>query len=186
VPKPPPGPDWIHEIKHDGYRLMARKVAGCLQLFTRRGYDWTDRYPAIAAAANALRATSFTIDGEAVVEDTKGVADFQLLHRRGNNERAVLYAFDLLELNGEDLRPLPLIKRKAKLRTLLRRPSAIAYVEHLEGDGAQIFAHACRMGLEGIVSKRADSPYRSGKSYDWLKTKNPDSPAMKRYAEGTF
>jgi bifunctional non-homologous end joining protein LigD len=122
--KPPSGPDWVHEIKHDGYRLVVRRDRKIVQLFTRRGNDWTDRYPAIAAAAAKLRARSFTIDGEAVVTGPDGIAVFDALHRRRRATNAMLYAFDLLELNGKDLRPLPLGERKAKLAKLLVRSSA--------------------------------------------------------------
>jgi bifunctional non-homologous end joining protein LigD len=102
--KPPPGADWIHEIKHDGYRLQVRRDGDAVRLFTRRGYDWSARYPAIVAIAGKLRATSFTLDGEAVVCGPDGVAVFDALHRHGTVSEAMLYAFDLLELNGEDLR----------------------------------------------------------------------------------
>jgi ATP dependent DNA ligase domain len=106
--KPPSGPAWVHEVKHDGYRLIVRREGPTVRLFTRRGYDWTDRYPAIAAAAGKLRARSFTMDGEAVVVGADGVAVFDALHRRHRASDALLYAFDLPELDGEDLRPLPL------------------------------------------------------------------------------
>ena len=153
--KPPSGPDWVHEIKHDGYRLIVQREGKAVRLFTRRGYDRTDRYPAIAAAAARLRAKSFTLDGEAVVAGADGVAVFDALHRRHKAADAMLYAFDLLELNGEDLRVLPLGERKAKLAKLLARPPAgIVFNEHTDEDGAVVFQHACKMGLEGIVSKR--------------------------------
>jgi bifunctional non-homologous end joining protein LigD len=157
--KPWSGPEWIHEIKHDGYRLQVRRDGDAVRLFTRRGYDWTERYPAIAAAAAKLKARTLTVDGEAVVCDGDGVAVFGALHRRQRASDAFLYASDLLELDGEDLR--------AK-------------------SGAAVFRHACRMGLEGIVSKRLTAPYRSGRSSDWLKVKNPDSPAMVRAREAEW
>ncbi len=185
--KPPAGPGWVHEIKHDGYRLIVRRDGAAVRLFTRRGYDWTDRYPAIAAAAGKLRARSFTIDGEAVVVGVDGVAVFDALHRRHKASEAILYAFDLLELNGEDLRPMPLSARKAKLaRLLARKPVGIVFNEHTEEDGATVFRHACKLGFEGIVSKRLAAPYRSGPSRDWIKVKNPDSPAMRRAREGRW
>jgi ATP-dependent DNA ligase len=124
APKPPAGPDWVHEIKHDGYRLMVRREGDAFRLFTRRGYDWTVRYPAIAASAAKLRAKSFTIDGEAVVCGPDGVALFDALHQRWKATDVMLYAFDLLELDGEDLRPLPLDKRKARLARLFWRMQA--------------------------------------------------------------
>jgi hypothetical protein len=113
--KPPSGRDWVHEIKHDGYRLIVRRDGEAVRLFTRRGHDWTDRYPAIAAAAAKLQAKSFTLDGEAVVAGADGVAVFDALHRRGRVSDAILQAFDLLELDGVDYRPLPLSRRKDRL-----------------------------------------------------------------------
>jgi bifunctional non-homologous end joining protein LigD len=112
---PPSGLDWVHEMKPDGYRLIVRRDAKVVQLFTRRGHDWTERYPGIAATAAKLRAKSFTLDGEAAVLDAAGIAVFEALHRRHAAPDAVLHAFDLLELNGKDLRSLPLAERKAKL-----------------------------------------------------------------------
>jgi bifunctional non-homologous end joining protein LigD len=117
--KVPSGPDWIHEVKHDGYRLQVRREGDTVRLFTRRGYDWSDRYPAIAVTATLLRARSFTLDGEAVVCGSDGVAVFDALHRRGTVSEAMLYAFDLLELDGEDLRDMPLGDRKKRLARLL-------------------------------------------------------------------
>jgi bifunctional non-homologous end joining protein LigD len=114
--KPPSGPDWVHEIKHDGFRLIVRRDGKTVRPFTQRGYDWTDRYPAIAAAAAKLRAKSFTLDGEAAVTGGDGVAVFDALHRRHRAAAAMLYVFDLLELNGKNLRPLPLGERTAKWR----------------------------------------------------------------------
>jgi bifunctional non-homologous end joining protein LigD len=180
APKPPAGPGWVHEIKHDGYRLQVRREGGAVRLFTRRGYDWSDRYPAIAVTAMLLRARSFTLDGEAVVCGPDGVAVFDALHRRGTVSEAMLYGFDLLELDGEDLRSLPLGERKRLARLLGGRLIGIVLSQHTDEDGAAIFQQACRMGLEGIVSKRLGAPYRSGPSRDWLKIKNPDSPAMIR------
>jgi bifunctional non-homologous end joining protein LigD len=177
----------VHEIKHDGYRLIVRRDGEAVRPLTRRGHDWTDRYPAIAAAAGKLRARSFTMDGEAVVVGVDGVARFNALHRRHKASNALLYAFDLLELNGEDLRPLPLGAREAKLaRLLARKPVGIAFNEHTDEDGATVFQHACKLGFEGIVSKRLTAPYRSGPSRDWLKVKNPDGPAMVRAREGRW
>jgi bifunctional non-homologous end joining protein LigD len=116
--KPPSGPDWIHEIKHDGYRLQVRRDGDAVWLFTRRGFDWTDRYPTIAAAAAKLRARTLTLDGEAVVCDGDGVAVFTALHRRTRASDAFQYAFDLLELDGEDMRARPLGERKTRLARL--------------------------------------------------------------------
>src|SRR5580704_18932253 len=160
--KPPTGPAWIHEIKHDGYRLQVRRDGDVVKLFTRRGYDWSDRYPGIVATATQLRATSFTLDGEACVCGPDGVAIFEALHRHGTVTEAMLYAFDLLELDGDDLRGLPLGDRKKRLaRLLARRRLGIVLSEHTADDGATIFRQACLMGLEGIVSKRLSAPYRS-------------------------
>jgi bifunctional non-homologous end joining protein LigD len=183
--KPPAGSDWVHEIKHDGYRLQVRRDGDKVRLFTRRGYDWSGRYPAIVLAAMRLRrARSFTLDGEAVVCGPDGIAIFNALHRRGTVSEAMLYAFDLLELDGEDLRALPLGDRKKRLARLLgKRRIGIVLSEQTEEDGALLFVHACRLGLEGIVSKRLSAPYRSGPSRDWIKVTNPDSPAMARHRE---
>jgi ATP-dependent DNA ligase len=155
-----------------------------VRLFTRNGFDWTDRYPLIRRAVTALRTSSATIDGEVVCCDGAGVAIFDKLHSRAHDGEAFLYAFDLLELDGEDWRPRPLEERKARLEKLLAKaPAGIQYSEHLEGDGAAIFAHACKLGCEGIVSKHREHPYRSGPSKAWLKTKNPAAPGMLRFRE---
>jgi bifunctional non-homologous end joining protein LigD len=167
--------------------LIARREGPVVRLFTRRGYDWTPRYPAIARAAAKLGARSFTLDGEAVVCSSDGVAVFDALHRRGAVSEAALHAFDLLELNSKDQRPLPLCERRTKLECLLQgSTTGIAFNEHTDDDGATVFEHACRMGLEGIVSKRLTAPYRSGRTDDWLKIKNPDSRAMVRHREGNW
>jgi len=132
----------------------------------------------------ALRAQSFTLDGEAVVCGADGVANFDALHRRGTVGDAILQTFDLLELNGEDFRPLPLGSRKLRLiRLLPKAPPGMELTEHTHIDGAAVFRHACAMGPEGIVSKRLTAPYRSGLTKDWIKVKIPDSPAMRRARE---
>jgi ATP-dependent DNA ligase len=124
------------------------------------------------------------IDGEAVCCDDAGVAVFERLHSRACDDQAFLYAFDLLELGGEDWRPRPLEERKSKLAQLLvKAPAGIQYSEHLQGDGAAIFAHACRLGFEGIVSKHREHPYRSGRSKAWLKAKNPSAPGVTRFED---
>jgi bifunctional non-homologous end joining protein LigD len=156
-----------------------------LRLFTRRGYDRTDRYPLIRKAGAALRPASMTIDGEAVCCDNAGVAVFEL-HSRAHDHEAFLYAVDLLDLDGQDWRPRPLEERKARLERLLAKaPAGIQYSEHLEGDGAAIFAHACKLGFEGIVSKHREHPYRSGPSKVWLKIKNPAAPGVTRFEDRT-
>ena len=167
------GSAWMHEIKHDGYRLMARRNAAGVRMLTRNGHDWAERFPLIAQAVGALRVTSCLIDGEAVACDADGLALFERLRGRRHDASVFLYAFDLIELNGDDLRREPLDTRKATLTSLLKRAApGLRLNEHIETDGPTVFAHACKMGLEGIVSKWRDSPYRSGRSRDWLKCKN--------------
>jgi bifunctional non-homologous end joining protein LigD len=179
---PPEGPQWIHEIKHDGYRLIVLKQDDRVRLFTRRGYDWTDRYPLIREAVAGLPARSVTIDGEAVYCDHTGLGIFEKLPRRAYDEQVFLYAFDLLELDGVDFRPQALWTRKVRLERLLAKVrGGIAFNEHIAGDGATIFKHACKLGFEGIVSKHRERPYRSGRSKSWLKVKNPASPAALRF-----
>jgi ATP-dependent DNA ligase len=183
IPRPPTGPLWIREIKHDGYRLMAWRDGDDVRLYTRRGNDWSDRYPAVAAALRALKVGSCLIDGELVVSDDAGVSSFERLRLRRHDHVAFLYAFDLLAADGEDLRREPLEIRKATLASLLRKPpSGIALCGHIEADGELVFRHACKMGLEGIVSKRRDSRYSSGASPNWVKSKNPASAAALREA----
>jgi bifunctional non-homologous end joining protein LigD len=182
--RPPSGPDWVHEIKLDGYRLMVRRDGQRIRCYTKNGHDWADRFPAIVDAALRLKSASCLIDGEAVVLDVDGTSDFSAL--RLLSREAVLVAFDLLELDGEDVRGLSLIERKRRLKALLGpggKWRAIQYSDHLTGDGAAIFGHVCKLGLEGIVSKRVDSPYRSGPSRTWLKSKNPASEAVQREQE---
>jgi bifunctional non-homologous end joining protein LigD len=183
--EPPSGPQWLHEIKFDGFRLMAQRRGTSTRLLTRNGNTWTDRYPAVAAALAALRVTSCLIDGEITACDERGLPVFDLLrHGSRIKPEAVLFAFDLLEFNGEDLRSRPIELRKRQLAQLVQHATAgIRLSEHLHGDGAQIFAHACTLGCEGIVSKRLWSRYTSGRTPDWIKTKNPAAPAVKREVE---
>ena len=180
--KPPSGANWIHEIKHDGYRLMARRDPVGIRLLTRRGNDWANRFPLVVEAVNHLKVRSCLIDGEVVCCDERGLAVF---HIRQNEASAFLYAFDLLELDGTDMRREPIEVRKATLASILRKSrTGVRLNEHLEHpEGDVVFRHACKMGLEGIVSKRLGSRYRSGRSPDWLKFKNPQAPAVKREAE---
>src|SRR6516165_1460321 len=143
--RPPSGPDWAHEIKHDGYRLIVRRNGPTVRLYTRNAYDWTARLPAIAAAAERIKAKSFTIDGEAVVLGPDGLSRFDELRRREAAHSAMLYAFDLIEHDGQDLRDLPFLDRKAALARLLRDTKAgILLNEHVVEDGPTVFAHACR------------------------------------------
>jgi len=184
--RPPSGPDWVHEIKHDGYRLMVRRDGGRVRCFTKNGHDWADRFPAIVDAALQLKAKSFLIDGEAVILGNDDVYDFNALRSRGRGGEVILVAFDLLEHSGRELRGLPLLHRKRRLSQLIGKsntPSAIQYGDHLIGDGPAIFAHVCKLGLEGIVSKRTDAPYRSGPSKAWLKSKNSANEAVRREHE---
>jgi bifunctional non-homologous end joining protein LigD len=182
--KLPSGGQWLHEIKHDGFRIIARKNGERMRLYSRPGNDLTDRFPLIVEALEGLRSRSCIIDGEAVVCDDNGVASFDRIRYRRHDGDAFLYAFDLIELNGDDLRRDPLEVRKATLASIVTKASpGIRFNEHMEGDGSTVFAHACKLGLEGVVSKRKDSAYRSGRSADWLKVKNPDAPAVTREAE---
>jgi ATP-dependent DNA ligase len=183
--RPPTGPDWVHEIKHDGFRMMVRRDAAGVWLLTRNGHDWTQRYPLIAAAAGALRVRSCLIDGEAVACGDDGLPAFDRLRYRRTDGSVFLFAFDLLEVDGQDLRREPLEVRKSTLASVLRKAGpGVQLNEHLEHeDGEVVFRHACKMGLEGIVSKRLGSRYRSGRSKDWLKFKNPEAPAVKRESE---
>src|SRR5215471_16373555 len=183
--RPPSGPGWVHEIKHDGFRLMARRDAAGVRLLTRNGIDWTERYPQISEAAGALKVRSFLIDGEAVACDRDGMPVFDRLRYRRADGALFMFAFDLIELNGQDLRREPLEVRKRELGKLLRWAAQIGlqFNEHIAEPGDVVFRHACKLGFEGIVSKRLGSRYRSGPSPDWLKFKNPAAPAVKREAE---
>lgn len=175
--KAPSGARWLHEIKFDGYRLQARIQGGKATLLTRKGLDWTAKFGALAEALAALDLGAALIDGEAVVEDAHGVSDFSALQaalKAGDTSRIVFHAFDLLHLDGVDLAGAPLAERKRLLALLLDDAPAggtVRLSEHIVGDGEAMKRHACRIGLEGIVSKRADRPYSSGRSGDWLKTK---------------
>ncbi|RWF69039.1 MAG: DNA ligase D [Mesorhizobium sp.] len=175
VAKPPAGSDWLHEVKYDGYRTQLIVDGRTARAFTRRGYDWSHRYKGIVQAAANLPVKAAIIDGEAVVLGETGLPDYQALERElgnPNSPKVIFYAFDLLHLNGRDLRQQPLVKRKAALEKLVKdRAPTLTYAEHLEVSGSDVFEHACRMGLEGIVSKRADAPYRSGVQTSWLKVK---------------
>jgi ATP-dependent DNA ligase len=181
---PPSGPGWLHEIKHDGFRIMARRDSAGVRLITRHGNDFTARFPLAVEAVSALSARSFLLDGEAIVTNERGLAVFDLIRHQRHGDDAVLIAFDLIELDGEDLRRTPIEQRKRTLAKLVRRPHAgIVLNEVFEGDGDILFAHACKLGCEGIVSKRLGSPYRSDRSKHWVKVKNPKAPAVKREAE---
>jgi bifunctional non-homologous end joining protein LigD len=182
--KPPSGANWIHEIKHDGFRILAHRQERAVLLLTRNGNDLADRFPLAAAAILALPIKSCVVDAEAIVCDDSGMAVFDLIRGHGRNGSAILCAFDLLEVNGEDIRREPIEVRKRRLAGLLRLPhDGIALNQHYEGDGATIYKHACALGCEGIVSKRLGSLYRSGRSPHWLKIKNSKAPAVRRLEE---
>jgi bifunctional non-homologous end joining protein LigD len=181
----PDGPRWSFEIKHDGYRFIARRDGDRVRVFSRHGKDWADRVPLIVEAMRALPVTSATIDGEGVVCDDRGVTDFERLRaalaERGGSRAAFLFAFDLLALEGEDFRREPWEVRRSTLTRLLRKARpGIRLSEHLDGDGETIFRHARALGGEGIVAKRRDRPYRCGRCADWVKVRNPDAPAATR------
>jgi len=160
IERPAAGNDWIHEIKHDGFRVLARRGAERVRLFTRNGNDWSERFPLIVEALNALKATTCLLDGEAVTCSEAGLADF------------------------DGLRLEPLTTRRRLLARLIRKPRWELVLNALfEQDGPLVFEHASLLGCEGIVSKRKDSPYRSGRSRHRVKSKNPTAPAVKREAE---
>jgi bifunctional non-homologous end joining protein LigD len=182
VDHPPEGAGWIHEIKFDGYRLLAAVGGGRAITYTRKGLDWSARFHSLIQPLADLPCSSALLDGEAVVMDESGRSDFGALQvalgdapgEKGKNGRITYHVFDLLHLDGQDLRDLPLIERKAKLKTLLAdQPDTgpIFYSDHVEGHGQEFFEQARRLKLEGIVSKRADAPYRSERSKAWLKCK---------------
>ena len=165
-PAPPQGDGWLHEIKHDGYRLLAWRDGDRVWLYTRNGHDWADRFPAVVEAARALKASRFLIDGEVMIAGPDGRAVFDLLRSgRQVKPQALLCAFDLLLIGDEDLRPAPIELRKARLAGLLGKAMAGLQVNpHLEGeDGPGVFTHACRLGYEGIVSKRKGSLRGTGR-----------------------
>ena len=178
----PAGPDWYHEIKYDGFRLLVQRDGDRVRLITRGGYDWAKRYPWIVQAALKNRHRQFVIDGEAVVLGVDGYSDFNAMYSGKHNEEVQLCAFDVLAMDGDDLRDLPLSVRKANLaRLLARRPDGIFLSDFEQGEiGPDLFRAACDMGLEGLVSKRRDRPYRGGRSKYWVKVKNRKHPAMQR------
>jgi bifunctional non-homologous end joining protein LigD len=184
--KVPAGPDWIHEIKYDGYRMMLIRDQDRVRLISRGGHDWARYFPLIVAAALKLPLESFVVDGEVVVLDKEGKSDFDALASRKHDKRAMFYAFDLLAGEGEDYRPQALLLRKANLARLLkRRVDGIFIAEYEQGDeqsdiGDVLFRVACNMNLEGIVSKRLDRAYDAGRCAHWVKIKNPAHPAYSR------
>jgi bifunctional non-homologous end joining protein LigD len=170
VEKVPSGERWLHEIKFDGYRVQLHIANDDIKVFTRRGNDWTKRFKKIASDAYLVNAGSAIIDGEVVVPAADGTTDFSVLQNqlKGKSDKIVMVAFDLLYLNGYDLRKLPLMERKAQLKTLIAK-TAIQFSDSFEVDGREMYQHACSIGLEGVVSKVRDSRYRSGRSNNWVK-----------------
>lgn len=177
VAEPPLGEGWAHEIKFDGYRLQARIENGNVRLLTRSGLDWTEKFGALSAALLSLKVTSAIIDGEVVVENELGASSFSNLVaalKARRSDRMIYFAFDLMFLNGKDLRASALVERKGKLKQLLesrKKDAQVRFSDHVFGHGATMLAEACKLGLEGIISKRLDKPYRSGRGNDWLKAK---------------
>jgi bifunctional non-homologous end joining protein LigD len=170
IEKVPSGDRWVHEIKFDGYRVQVRLANEAVKIFTRRGHDWTHRFKKIAHDAWRVKASSAVLDGEIVVPSVHGTTDFSVLQNKlkGKSKSIVLVAFDLLYLNGRDLRKLPLTQRKTELRKIIAG-TPIQFSESFEINGAEMFAHACKLGLEGVVSKVRDSIYASGRGNNWVK-----------------
>ena len=170
VDRVPSGTRWIHEIKFDGYRVQLHIADEAIKIFTRRGHDWTRRFKKIAADAYEINAGSAIIDGEVVVPSHDGTTDFSVLQNelKGKSTKIVMVAFDLLYLNGYDLRKLPLVERKLHLKKLIEG-TPLQFSESFELDGHEMYQHACKVGLEGVVSKVRDSRYVSGRGGDWVK-----------------
>jgi bifunctional non-homologous end joining protein LigD len=175
VERPPEGPEWFHEQKFDGYRILADRDGGGVRLLSRRFKDWTAEFPAVADAVAKLPVERAVLDGEVAAVLASGLTSFQALQNARNTADIAYFVFDLLALDGEDLTALPLEQRKARLEKLVTpkrgAPGVIRYSDHVVGSGAEFFALACKRGLEGIVSKRRDQPYRPGRGPHWLKTK---------------
>jgi bifunctional non-homologous end joining protein LigD len=172
----PPGDGWIHEIKFDGYRIQPHLVRSSAIIYTRNGHDWTNRFSTIASAVSHLPAERLILDGEVVVakDGRSNFSELQADLAVGRRDRMALYVFDILSFDGFDLRDAPLTERKRVLAGLLaesRRDGPVIYSDHFESDGDAVFRHSCGLGFEGIVSKRRDAPYRSGRAEDWIKVK---------------
>ncbi|MET4210642.1 non-homologous end-joining DNA ligase [Bradyrhizobium sp. LA2.1] len=170
IDRVPSGERWIHEIKFDGYRVQVHLAKEAVTVFTRRGHDWTKRFKKVADDAWHIKASSAIIDGEAVVPAAGGSTDFSVLQNelKGTSTKIVLVAFDLLYLNGRDLRKVPLLQRKAALKKIIAG-SDVQFSESFEIDGREMFTHACKVGLEGVVSKVRDSIYASGRGNNGVK-----------------
>lgn len=176
VDEPPAADGWIHEIKHDGWRVQLLIEDHRIRTFTRNGHDYSRQMASIVSAAHDLGCQSAVIDGELIVQDEAGRSDYEALRRAmtGEQQKLVFYAFDLMVIDGQDIRRERLVDRKGRLRELIGEHDPaypIQYSQALEVDGATFLEAACGMELEGIVSKKADSRYRSGRSTVWLKTK---------------
>lgn len=170
----PIAPGWLYQVKHDGFRMQGHRGGQGTRLYSRNGLAWTDRLQRIAGGLHDLPCRSCVLDGEAVVQLPDGRDDFHAVRSRSGAGRAVLMAFDLLELDGQDLRSWPLVERRAELAHLLTSPvDGIAFVDAHDEHGPDLYRHACVMGLEGIICKRKDSPYRSGISPAWQKARCP-------------
>src|SRR4029078_4719629 len=179
---PPEHGNWVREIKFDGYRIQARLDHGKAILLTRKGLDWTTKFPTIAKAIAKLPAKTALIDGELVVEGDNGISSFSLLQqdlKSSRHDRMIFYAFDLLHLDGTSLADLSLARRKAALARLLhRQPDPLRFSESLTEPGAKLLRHACKVGLEGVVSEIRDAPYRSGRGRDWINNKCSDTQEL--------
>src|ERR1700738_4954741 len=175
VDQPPDGPEWLHEIKFDGYRMHARLDRGTLRLLTRTGLDWTRKYLAVGAAIASLPARRAYLDGELCGVRPDGTTSFSLIQNAsdtGKGDTLVFFLFDLLHLDGESIGARPLSERKERLRELLSQASApLQFSDHQIGRGQAFYDHACGLKLEGIVSKRANAPYAPGNRGLWLKVK---------------
>jgi ATP-dependent DNA ligase len=174
VDKPLAGPQWLHEIKLDGYRMAARFDSGRVQLLTRTGLDWTGKYPSIIAALSDLNVKTAYIDGELCGVDNAGLPSFAQTQAATDGEREVrlvYYAFDLLHLDGRDISNLQLVERKALLEPLIADKPGLQYNGHETGDGELILKHAGKLGFEGVVSKTIDAPYAPGNRGLWRKAK---------------
>jgi bifunctional non-homologous end joining protein LigD len=171
----PAGPGWVHEIKYDGYRVLAHLDGSAARLVTRSGKDWSERFPTVVDALSGLGLRNTVLDGEVAVELEDGTTSFQYLQNAGGSPsagRLRFYVFDLLYLDGGDLRARPLLERKSRLEGLVPPGHPVLrYSDHVRGSGPAFFAQACRLGLEGIISKVADGAYRGGRSRSWLKLK---------------
>jgi bifunctional non-homologous end joining protein LigD len=170
IERVPTGERWIHEIKFDGYRVQVHLANEAVKVYTRRGYDWTKRFKKVADDAWHIKAASAIIDGEIVVPAADGTTDFSVLQNelKGTSQKIMLVAFDLLYLNGRDLRKLPLHQRKTELKKIVAR-TEVQFSESFEIDGGEMLAHACKVGLEGVVSKVRDSTYPIGRGNNWVK-----------------